>query len=228
MVCPGFRSRISAGFPSVPDFPHGNAAPVLYNHEKQHTLAAVPPSPWNMTMTRLYLALAFTAAMLGGCEITAERPDKPHAWAQVPSIIVDPDRVVFFDRNSIALWPESRSILKDVVTMVRALEASRVELHGHTDRTGPADYNLRLSRHRAEAVKSALIELGLTDVELVVIAKGEDAPLVPTDDGIREVQNRRVELHPIGNWFEEMLNEWCSSLPPSELVQNGVRHPACD
>lgn len=143
-------------------------------------------------------------------------------------MFIDSFRVVFFDLNSAAISPDSRAILQDIVIMARNLAPLSIELRGHTDSAGSAEDNLRLSRRRAQAVKAELINLGLTNVELVVVANGETTPLIPTGDDVREPQNRRVEVELMGDWYQQMLADWCQSLPASELIQAGIRHPACD
>ena len=65
---------------------------------------------------------------------------------------------------------------------------------GHADRSGTVKYNLGLSKRRAEAVKKALVQLGITSNEIATVWKGEAEPLVQTKDGVREPQNRRVEI----------------------------------
>ena len=79
------------------------------------------------------------------------------------------------------------------------IEAKRVDkvrliLTGHADRSGTSRYNQRLSRERADAVRQRLIRLGIGANDIAVFAKGESEPLVATSDGVREPQNRRVEI----------------------------------
>jgi len=65
---------------------------------------------------------------------------------------------------------------------------------GHTDKSGPDDYNMALSLRRANAVKDALVRDGVPAGVISVVGRGESQPLVPTADGVREPQNRRVEI----------------------------------
>src|SRR3546814_15044079 len=65
---------------------------------------------------------------------------------------------------------------------------------GHADRSGPKPYNERLSKRRAEAVRAALVQQGVSAGEVGVVSKGETDPLVPTQDGVWDTQNRRVEI----------------------------------
>ncbi|MCU0888881.1 MAG: OmpA family protein, partial [Rubritepida sp.] len=62
------------------------------------------------------------------------------------------------------------------------------------DRTGSAAYNQRLSVRRAEAVAAELVRRGINRTEITVQGFGFDRPLVPTAMGVREPQNRRVEI----------------------------------
>ena len=65
---------------------------------------------------------------------------------------------------------------------------------GYTDLSGSAAYNQKLSVRRADAVKAELVRLGVPATSITAIGRGESNPLVPTADGVREPQNRRVEI----------------------------------
>ncbi|MCH2396367.1 OmpA family protein, partial [Oceanibaculum sp.] len=67
-------------------------------------------------------------------------------------------------------------------------------LIGHADRSGPAADNMALSQRRASSVQTALTADGVTAGQISSEARGETDPLVPTADGVREPQNRRVEI----------------------------------
>ncbi|MBX6747532.1 MAG: OmpA family protein, partial [Acetobacteraceae bacterium] len=69
-----------------------------------------------------------------------------------------------------------------------------IEVAGHADRSGTPQYNMRLSRRRAETVAAELVRHGISRNEITIEAFGESRPLVPTADGVREPQNRRVEI----------------------------------
>ena len=71
---------------------------------------------------------------------------------------------------------------------------TRIELAGHADRSGTVRYNQALSLRRAEAVAAELIRLGVPRPRITVQGFGESRALVPTADGVREPQNRRVEI----------------------------------
>jgi outer membrane protein OmpA-like peptidoglycan-associated protein len=71
---------------------------------------------------------------------------------------------------------------------------TRIDVNGYTDLSGSADYNQRLSVRRAESVEAELVRDGVPKSEIVIRGFGENDPLVPTAKGVREPQNRRVEI----------------------------------
>jgi len=69
-----------------------------------------------------------------------------------------------------------------------------IKVAGHTDTSGNADYNQALSERREQAVTDELIRLGVPAAAVTGAAYGETQPAVPTGDGVREAQNRRVDI----------------------------------
>jgi outer membrane protein OmpA-like peptidoglycan-associated protein len=102
--------------------------------------------------------------------------------------------LVFFDWNSSAVTSEAAGIIGEAAKAAQQLAVTRVELTGHADRSGSTAYNQQLSEKRGAAVKNALVQLGVPAAQITVVGKGEASPLVPTADGVREPQNRRVEI----------------------------------
>lgn len=102
--------------------------------------------------------------------------------------------LVFFDWDRADITPEAMEILRNAASAAVQVDAVRIDATGHADRSGSTGYNQRLSQRRADAVRQALISLGIPQSEIGVFAKGETDPLVPTPDGVREPQNRRVQI----------------------------------
>ncbi len=102
--------------------------------------------------------------------------------------------IVFFDWDKADLTPEAQSILRQASEYIKKGGLTRITLTGHADRSGTDSYNVRLSQRRGENVKKFLVNLGVGANSMSTIAKGESLPLVPTADGVREPQNRRVEI----------------------------------
>ena len=127
---------------------------------------------------------------------TALRPAAPAPRAAAPAPATSPARafLVFFDWNSATLTEGARSVIATAARNVGQVGSVTVVATGHADRSGPDAYNLNLSRQRAESVKAELVRLGVPAREISVAARGEAEPLVQTDDGVREPQNRRVQI----------------------------------
>lgn len=102
--------------------------------------------------------------------------------------------IVFFDWDSANVRPDARRVLETAAAYAKERGLARVNLVGHADRSGAAKYNLGLSLRRADAVKAALVGLGIEAAGVAVSARGETVPLVGTADGVREPRNRRVEI----------------------------------
>ena len=101
--------------------------------------------------------------------------------------------LVFFDWSKADLTDRARQIIGEAAT-ARGQGVTRIEVNGFTDRSGPADYNMGLSQRRANAVAAELVRRGVPRNEIVTRGFGEENNLVPTADGVREPQNRRVEI----------------------------------
>lgn len=102
--------------------------------------------------------------------------------------------LVFFDWDQSVITPEALAILREAAAAAKRKEPVRIVATGHADRSGPSDYNDRLSARRAQAVRKTLGDLGIDPLDVATFARGETDPLVPTPDGVREPQNRRVEI----------------------------------
>lgn len=112
-----------------------------------------------------------------------------------PAMAGAPDTyLVFFDWNKADLTPEALGIVRTAAANAKKSGSARVEVTGYADTSGAPDYNQRLSRRRADAVKAELVKQGVAGKNVTTIGKGETELLVPTPDGVREPQNRRARI----------------------------------
>ena len=102
--------------------------------------------------------------------------------------------LVFFDWDRADLTDRARQIIGEAADASRTVQTTRIEVQGHADRAGTPEYNMRLSRRRADTVAAELVRQGVARGIITIEAFGESRPLVPTADGVREPQNRRVEI----------------------------------
>ncbi len=111
-----------------------------------------------------------------------------------PPAVTPPSFMVFFDWDRSNLSQQALVTIKQAADAFKSKGSARITATGHTDTSGPEAYNMALSLRRANAVKDALVREGVPPQAITVIGKGETQLLVPTADGVREPQNRRVEI----------------------------------
>ncbi len=102
--------------------------------------------------------------------------------------------LVFFDFNKSDLTADARHVVDQAAGNAKTTGVTRLEVTGYTDTVGSDAYNMRLSRRRAESVSSELQAQGVPSSDIAIFAKGKHDLLVPTADGVREPQNRRVQI----------------------------------
>jgi len=105
-----------------------------------------------------------------------------------------PPYLVFFDWNSAVVTSGGREVIGLAAQAFKSGSPVTVQVTGFTDTSGSPDYNQRLSERRANAVAAVLVQDGVPQTNLVVTGRGENDLRVPTPDGVREPQNRRVEI----------------------------------
>lgn len=84
--------------------------------------------------------------------------------------------------------------LRDMAGTLKQHENFQVVINGHADSSGGDDYNMELSQERADVVREFLMGQGISEDHIVYYAFGESDPKVPTEDGVRNRANRRVEI----------------------------------
>ncbi len=102
--------------------------------------------------------------------------------------------LVFFDWDRADLTDRARQIIAEAAQASTRVQTTRIEVSGHTDTSGTARYNQGLSVRRATAVAAELVRLGVPQGAITTQGFGFSRPLVATGPGVREPQNRRVEI----------------------------------
>src|SRR6185437_11103445 len=116
------------------------------------------------------------------------------AAAPAPAPAMARTFLVFFDFDKYNLTPDARRVIEAAAQSYKATGSARIDVSGYTDLAGTQAYNLRLSQRRADAVAAYLEKQGVPKNVLDVKWFGKEHPRVPTPDGVREPQNRRVEI----------------------------------
>ena len=101
---------------------------------------------------------------------------------------------MFFDWDKASLTERARAIVKEAADNSTRVQYTRIEVNGYTDTSGTPRYNQGLSVRRAKTVAAELMRDGVPQQAIDIKGLGESNPLVPTGAGVREPQNRRVEI----------------------------------
>ncbi len=102
---------------------------------------------------------------------------------------------LLFRSGESTLMPNAQAKLDKVATALKALETDQsLVIEGHADSRGSAEYNRRLSRDRADAVRAYLVTQGVGPDKVIAVGKGEEAPVASNTSAEGRANNRRVEI----------------------------------
>jgi outer membrane protein OmpA-like peptidoglycan-associated protein len=113
------------------------------------------------------------------------------APAPSPTSATPSDYTVYFDLDSWTLTAEDLAVITNAINTARAGGQSHITVVGHTDTSGSAAYNQRLSVRRANVVVEALVDMGARRAAIQASGVGKTDLAVPTPDGVKEAKNRR-------------------------------------
>ncbi|MGH8540799.1 MAG: OmpA family protein [Stenotrophobium sp.] len=161
--------------------------------------------PFDLPAHRAAAAPVVAAAAMPTAAPQAAAPPKPKCAQPAPhgfkvdanGCIIQQDvvlRGVNFEYNSDRLTAPSQETLDELATTLNGQPELNVEIAGYTDSRGSAAYNLRLSRERAESVRSYLISKGVKGSSLVAKGYGKAKPIASNDTNEGRTENRRVEF----------------------------------
>ena len=141
------------------------------------------PTPPSVAAMRMRKELAVLAgAVLAVSGVASAREPQPGPF------------MIFFDWGKPELRGDDGATLDKVAEVYRAKAGARLQVAGHTDRSGSGPVNRATGMKRARMVRAELEKRGIPRNAMSIASFGEDQPLVATEDGVREVQNRRVVI----------------------------------
>lgn len=120
------------------------------------------------------------------------RAEHPELFALAPK--AETRYVLQFNAGSTTLTPESQAKVAEVLRDVKDRDGGEAVVVGHTDRVGNPSDNDALSLSRAQVIRELLMQAGMAANLVVAVGRGEREPVVPTEPGVAEAQNRRVEI----------------------------------
>ncbi len=195
-----YQAIVGAAFP-LPQIAPGLAATVEYRflgttgNRTYHGTAFATPASLGTAATPAAATLgpSYNHSVLLGLRYNfgvAPPPPLP------PPPVAAPARsyLVFFDWDKATLTDRARQIIREAADNSTKVQYTRIEVNGYTDTSGTARYNMGLSIRRARAVQAELIKDGVPANAITIQGFGETHLLVPTGPGVREPQNRRVEI----------------------------------
>ncbi len=103
-------------------------------------------------------------------------------------------RSIYFDFDSFAIKDEYRSTLEAHAKYLTGNRAKKAVIQGNTDERGSREYNLALGQKRAEAVRRALVALGVSESQLEAVSLGEEKARSGANDDAALAENRRADL----------------------------------
>lgn len=164
---------------------------------------------WAATMPARGLLAMCTALALSGCslltvqqepftplQVSARRPPAPPPRVVLTDSSITITEKIQFALNSAEILPASDSLLNEIAAVLKDnLQIEVVQVEGHTDDTGTADHNKKLSQRRAESVKAALGARGIVGKRIVSKGFGLERPLAENTTEENREKNRRVEFN---------------------------------
>lgn len=138
-----------------------------------------------------YCKNGFETSMGQLVQLTPAPAPAPQPTAQAPTAR---PYLVFFDWDKSSLTESTMPTINQIASTVKNGNPATIRIGGHADKSGSNTYNDGLSKRRADAVLDALQRQGVPRGKAQIEFFGESRPLVDTADGVREPQNRRVEV----------------------------------
>jgi len=155
----------------------------------------IRPSVGPVVNTNIKLNDQYNYSVLLGVRYNfGQAPAPVPAPAPAPAAAPARSFLVFFDWDKYNLTDRARAVIKDAAATSKSVAHTRIEVNGYADTSGNPKYNMGLSMRRAQNVAAELVRNGVDKKEIAIKAFGDTVLLVPTGPGVREPQNRRVEI----------------------------------
>jgi outer membrane protein OmpA-like peptidoglycan-associated protein len=155
-------------------------------------------APGATAVGKLKFGNDFNHSLLIGVRYNFGAPPPPSPVAPAPVASPAPaaarSYLVFFDWDKATLTERARGIVKEAADNSTRVQYTRLEVNGYTDTSGTPQYNRGLSERRARTVAAELVRDGVPQSVISIQGLGDTNLLVQTGAGVREPQNRRVEI----------------------------------
>lgn len=144
--------------------------------------------------TNVRLGDSHNHSVLLGVRYEFNKAPPPAPAAAVAPAAATRSFLVFFDWDKFNLTDRARQVIREAAATSKQVQVTRIEVNGYADTSGNPRYNMGLSMRRAQTVAAELVRNGVARNQIAIKAFGDTVLLVPTGPGVREPQNRRVEI----------------------------------
>jgi peptidoglycan-associated lipoprotein len=124
-----------------------------------------------------------------------EESAKPASQPEKTVVNDNKFEAVYFDFDKSTLRQDARDVLsKNAETILKSFAGAKVQIEGHCDERGSAEYNLALGENRAKSAQKYLTTLGVKPENLSIISYGKEKPAVNGSNEAAWAKNRRDEF----------------------------------
>ena len=170
---------------------------LLLDNESSHNAVVVKTDVGSVIVDQPYSYTTLAAQDKQPSSIEKADPeDIREKYAQQLNILpTKPVSMLFhFEPGTADLTESSKNQVNELIQLISSREPAAIDIIGHSDRAGDADKNYLLALERAKTVEQYLLERNVKLDRSSVTSYGENDPIIPTEDGVSEPQNRRVEV----------------------------------
>lgn len=174
-----------------------------------------------LKLSKLFLIASFSAVVLSSCSSSSKSKNNEGAEDGSASGLSDQDLAlenarkdggryqggnipvpkeggkfpdIFFDYDSAVVKQEYQEIVQSNAKLLKSDPSLQMEIEGHCDKRGTAEYNLALGEERAKSVAAMMVKFGASASQLSTISYGEEIPLDPADNDAAYAKNRRAHF----------------------------------
>ncbi len=170
---------------------------ILLDNNSTHNAIEVTTNTGKVTIDQPYNATILTSIEKKPGEI--EKIDSSIVNEKYAEVLGNlPSKAVsmlfYFEPGTSEISQSSKDQVAELIKTISLYAPASIDIIGHSDRAGDADKNYALALERAHAVEKFLIDNKVNLERISVVSYGENDPIVPTEDGVSEPQNRRVEV----------------------------------
>ena len=120
--------------------------------------------------------------------------EKPEVSDKISKVVSTNAQNIYFTGTTTTLMTKSNASLNNIVKILNENPDLKVKIEGHTDNAGNDDANMTLSTNRAEAVKTYLVNKGISEDRITTEGFGETTPIADNNTATGRTKNRRVEI----------------------------------